>query len=493
MIIVIGIIAAITIVSYSGISRRATISSIQSDLVNAATKMKIYQVDNGAFPANNNCISPLTNEICLSASLNNTYAVYQASGNSFCINITNNGLSYFITNDSIPTQGACPSGLLSTFTVSQNRSCMIRDVGQLYCWGYGYRGDGSVIGQTNIPSLITNTGLLSGKTVKAISDSNFGHTCVVASDDNAYCWGNNNKGQLGNNSITTSLIPVAVDVSGVLSGKTIKSITTSQQSTCVIASDEKAYCWGYNNYGELGNNSITDSRVPVAVDTSGVLNGKTIKYIASSIEDWAVCVVASDNKPYCWGYNGYGMLGNGTNTDSRVPVAVDTSGVLNGKSIKSVHVANTFACAISMEGLAYCWGFGSNGQRGDGQTTNVNIPTAVSTAGVLSGKTIKSLSVGYSFACVVASDNQVYCWGWNGSYGSLGNNNSPTQTNTPYTVENTGVLNGKNLDSVVSGMFHSCVLASDKSVSCWGYGNFGQLGNNSISSRNYPVSVSPLP
>ncbi len=105
------------------------------------------------------------------------------------------------------------------------------------------------------------------------------HTCAIGSDNLAYCWGYDWAG-LGNNSTGPSLVPIAVDTTGVLNGKTIKSIASSRIHTCAIASDNLAYCWGFNAmYGQLGNNSTTNSSVPVAVYTAGVLSGKTIKSI----------------------------------------------------------------------------------------------------------------------------------------------------------------------------------------------------------------------
>jgi alpha-tubulin suppressor-like RCC1 family protein len=114
---------------------------------------------------------------------------------------------------------------------------------------------------------VTTSGALSGKTVKSMVQGQ-SHTCVIASDNNAYCWGRNNQGQLGNGTTSDSSVPVAVSMSGLLSGKTIKSISAGHAYTCVIASDNNAYCWGYNGDGQLGNNSTVNSTQPVLVDSS---------------------------------------------------------------------------------------------------------------------------------------------------------------------------------------------------------------------------------
>ena len=157
------------------------------------------------------------------------------------------------------------------------------------------------------------------------SSASFYHSCAIALNGRAYCWGSGNNGKLGNGSTASYRVPVAVNTSGVLAGKTIKQISAGENHTCAIASDDRAYCWGSNKNGQLGNGSTANSNVPVAVNMFGALAGKTIKQM--SVEFSTSCVVASDNKVYCWGNNSKGQLGNGSTANSNVPVAVNTSGV----------------------------------------------------------------------------------------------------------------------------------------------------------------------
>ncbi len=173
-------------------------------------------------------------------------------------------------------------------------------------------------------------------------------------------WGNNGEGQLGNNSTTDSKVPVAVDTTGVLAGKTVTAITAGQYHSCAVA-DAKAYCWGYNSSGQLGNNSTTESPVPVAVDTTGVLAGKTVTAITAG--QYHTCAVA-DAKAYCWGSNLYGQLGNNSTTESPVPVAVDTAGVLAGKTVTAITAGQYHTCVVADgQGLL----LGQQRQRATGQ------------------------------------------------------------------------------------------------------------------------------
>ena len=316
--------------------------------------------------------------------------------------------------------------------------------------------------------------------------ASFYHSCAIALNGRAYCWGSGNSGKLGNGSTASSRVPVAVNTSGVLAGKTIKQISAGENHTCAIASDNRAYCWGSNKNGQLGNGSTADSRVPVAVNMSGALAGKTIKQM--SVEFSTSCVVASDNRAYCWGSNKNGQLGNGSTADSRVPVAVNTSGVLVGKTIKEVTTGGFHTCALDTSSKMYCWGLNSSGRLGGGLTSILsNVPVAVNMSGVLAGKTIKQILAGGDHGCVVASDDKMYCWGLNNN-GELGNNSS-VNSSVPVAVNADGVLAGKTIRQMSAGFSSTCAVDSGYGIYCWGYNSNGQLGNNSTNNSRVPTYV----
>jgi len=339
------------------------------------------------------------------------------------------------TNAPVPA-AVTTSGVLSGKTITQavaaySDGCAVAS-GAVYCWGYQFHGGlGNGVYNTfttvNSPIAVNATGVLSGKTATALSYSSY-HGCVIASGA-AYCWGYNNNGQVGDNTTgAAKTLPAAVSTAGVLNGKTVTDISAGGSHTCAVAGGQ-AYCWGVNQYGEVGNGNATQVIVPAAVSTAGVLSGKTISSIGAG--SGHTCALAA-GYVYCWGRNNYGQLGNGSFVDSNVPVAVSTAGVLNGKTVTALEVGYSNTCAIA-GGAAYCWGYNPEGQLGNGNITNSNVPVAVSTAGVMNGKTVTAISAGGPITCALASGD-IFCWGRN-LFGAFGNNTT-ANSSVPVQVTN---------------------------------------------------------
>jgi len=392
-------------------------------------------------------------------------------------------------------------GAFNDLSLYAGGSCMINE-GKAYCWGRNFDGElgiGSTVNQSLVPVAVDDSGVLSGKELISIYGGR-GLNCVLDTQRRIYCWGQGIPGDGSSYSNYTS--PVAVDMDGVLSGKIIKKVDTRGSSVCAIDFNGKVYCWGGNSNGQLGDGTDESRLVPVAVDDTGVLNGKNIVDI--SLGERHACAIDSDGKVYCWGSNEKGQLGDGnggclewnlencmTPLVSNVPIEVDMTGVLSGKSLVSVSCGPYFTCALDSEGKVYCWGSNKDYNLGDGTDEDRLIPVAVDTTGVLNGKTLVSLEAGYSHACVLDLLNDLYCWGLNSS-GQLGNATFDS-SDYPVAVDKSGVLSGVKINKLSSGNSHSCVLSEENDVYCWGSGDVGRLGNNSTANSNVAVKVNPLP
>lgn len=331
--------------------------------------------------------------------------------------------------------------------------------GKVYGWGEngsGQLGFGSTTITVSSPVAVDMSGALLGKTVAAVAAGSY-HSLALTSDGLLFAWGSNAAGELGNNSTTNSSVPTPVDMTGVLAGKTIVQIAAGQSCSAVLDSNGKVYAWGSNTNGRLGDGTTTDSHVPVAVDTSGVLSGKVVSQL--SLGSSHSLVMTSDGMLFAWGSNGRGQLGNGTTTSSSSPVAVDVSGVLASKTITSLAAGYTHSLALASDGTVYAWGADEYGMLGNASVAvQSNTAVAVDTTGVLSGKTVSMIGAGLYNSLALTSDGDLMCWGFN-TQGEVGDGTT-TQRDTPVAVDVTGALAGYTPTSIQAGFQFHMVLAA---------------------------------
>ena len=292
------------------------------------------------------------------------------------------------------------------------------------------------------------------------------HTCAITSRGAAYCWGYNDDGQLGDGTTTSSN---ANGPQPVIGGLRFVSISAGDGHTCGLTARRVAYCWGENSDGQLGDGTTTDS------DENGpqpVIGGLTFTRIIAA--DDYTCGLTSRGEAYCWGDNSSnGELGDGTTTDS------DENGpqpVIGGLKFVSLSAQEDFTCGLTTRGAAYCWGrndYDGSSQLADGTLTNsgVNGPQAV-----IGGHRFQALQVGSDGACGLTTRGQTYCWG-EGEDGVRGDGvTADWGTNPPVQI-----IGGIRFASfpVVSGEDHRCALTARGEAYCWGSNYSGQIGDGS--------------
>jgi alpha-tubulin suppressor-like RCC1 family protein len=240
----------------------------------------------------------------------------------------------------------------------------VTTAGAAYCWGfdeYGQLGDDAL---TATGSTSTTPSLVSAAFNFSTISAGYSHTCGLNLAGKAYCWGRDTAGQLGDNALTTgSTTPSPVD-----GGLSFSSISAGFLHSCGVTTAGVAYCWGSDADGQLGNGALTG----VFVAPSVVSGGHTF----SSIEAGADhnCALTTNGQAYCWGADADGQLGDASTTTG----ATAPSAVASGYTFSSLAAGSLHSCGVTTAGTAYCWGADTDGQLGDGATTTgTTAPSAV--------------------------------------------------------------------------------------------------------------------
>ncbi len=235
------------------------------------------------------------------------------------------------------------------------------------------------------------------------------HRCWITPDRAAWCWGNNDYGQIGDGTfISHPDDPVKVIGSGVL------AIRADENSTCALRSNKTVWCWGSNEYGELGDGttSTSPSAVQVLKASGGAL--RDVKWLGDGMGNHR-CAVTTDGTVWCWGANGVGQLGDGTRAASSKAVHVRASrngGPLTG--VAQVVTGFGVSCALMVDQKVRCWGWDESGQVGDGTVSLMRpFPSQVRQDNGKPLKHIATVSAGAAHVCALTTLGSVWCWGSN--------------------------------------------------------------------------------
>ena len=281
------------------------------------------------------------------------------------------------------------------------------------------------------------------------------HTCGIHTDGTLWCWGYNLYGTLGDNSTTNRTGPTPVN-----GGGTWKKIETGYDSTCGIKSDDTLWCWGRNNSGQVGDNTTTQRLIPTAV-----AGGGTWKDV--SVESFHVCGIKSDDSLWCWGSNSSGATGQNTAAGNTLSPAQ----INGGGSWKKIVSGYVTSCGIKSDDSLWCWGSRAYGGTGQNNATgNDLVPVPISGGGTWKHINMSVNPGGHQSSCGIKTDDSLWCWGSN-SFGQLGDGTS-TQRLVP-----TAVSGGGTWKYVHTGYTHTCGIKSDDTLWCWGRGHDGSTTN----------------
>jgi alpha-tubulin suppressor-like RCC1 family protein len=250
----------------------------------------------------------------------------------------------------------------------------------------------------------------------------------------------------------------------------VSSMSAGRDHACTVRTDGTVWCWGSNEFGQLGDDTSIDRPTPVQVQG---LAGIT----AAEAGGAHSCTVGAGGMVWCWGRNDFGQLGNGTRDDSKKPVQI-----ANQFGVVQMTLGDAHSCArLQNTGQVICWGKNDLGQLGDGSITSRSMPLVV--AGPVG---VTTLAAGANTTCAVDGDRQLWCWG-NNNVGQLGDGSA----NPRSTAHKLTMPESADVARVAVGDSFTCAVTTSGGLSCWGSNQFRQLGANSGGSRQpMPIETS---
>lgn len=351
----------------------------------------------------------------------------------------------------------------TSLAVGKYHTCGLTSSGEVWCWGSNERGQLGASTSGSTSGLPVRVG---GQTAFTAITAGELHTCALASDGASYCWGSNVNLALGVGTVSDSCGGAPCAISPVRAAGTLLFGVLDAGAThnCGVDTSGVTRCWGSNFFGESASDDFgTSAASPVTVP-----GGRTFTTLGSGYR--SNCALDVVGSLYCWGLGEDGQLGtlalsscgSGIMTFrcSASPVAANTSA-----AFRAIATGAAFACGITENGLLMCWGLNGQGQLGTSDFVSYSSPVPVDIDGTWS-----SVTVGYFHACALRASGAAYCWGLNNT-GQLGDGSTLYTSTFP-----TAVTGAKTFVQIVVGANHTCALTADGVAWCWGADLFSQLG-----------------
>lgn len=369
------------------------------------------------------------------------------------------------SNRSLPAQVVGLTEGVIAIAAGESHSCAAKDDGSVVCWGsnlLGQLGNGTQsLAPTTTPVAVSG---LTGARALALGGS---HSCALRTDDALWCWGDSSFGQIN---LAGGQRPTPLLVSSGVS-----AVAAGDSHTCLLKSSGPVQCVGYALFGQLGRGDnppfIGD---PTLADVIGLQSGVSAIGLGSQHS----CATLQVGGLRCWGNNEQRQIGNDSSS-LRFGLPQAVTGIASVQ-LQVVGGAD-FSCALDGSGAVACWGSNVIGQAGTGAETQFYpVPTAVQ--GLPAA--VRQLSAGDRHVCAVTVDDALLCWGDN-TFGQTGGGDvDPLVRASP--VEVAGLSDAV---QIAAGAVHTCATSAGGAVRCWGSNASGQLGDGSTTRRLGPVDV----
>lgn len=356
---------------------------------------------------------------------------------------------------SLAEPGAQPEG--ARIAAGDEHTCLVRS-GSVVCWGNNARGQLGL----SLPAPETRSG---PKTVPSIANAKSvaagaAHTCALLADETVSCWGQNDRGQLGDGTSTGRAVPKSVP--GL---SQVSYLAAGGNQTCVVTREGKVLCWGENGAGQVEPGPNAKPYVSSPSVVAQVKDALTVTTYAAN-----TCATLNDQSLVCWGGDTHLQRGG---RGGEKPTSI--AGV---KNVQQVGIGYDYVCAVHGQGAVSCWGWNHNGQLGL-KTERLMTGTPQALSGM---NGVTRLVSSNSHSCSRAKEGTVSCWGAH-AYGKLGDGIEAAK-DAPVLVK--GLTNAVD---VALGRDHSCALLADGNVMCWGRNYSRELGSEGAMQKLLPAPV----
>ena len=294
------------------------------------------------------------------------------------------------------------------------------------------------------------------------------HAVAIKTDGTLWTWGGAGYGQLGDNTTTRRSSPAQT----IAYGTNWKQVASAADHVTAIKTDGTLWLWGKNTFGQLGDNSVTQRASPVQT----IALGTNWMQVSSGYCYNHIACIKTDGTLWIWGDNTNGKLGDNTTTKRSSPIQT----IAFGTNWKQASCGFEYMAAIKTDGTLWCWGYNSNGQLGDNTILRRSSPVQT----VAFGTNWKQVSCGYTHTTAIKTDGTLWAWGYNTSFGCLGDNTTINRSSPVQTV-----AYGTNWKQASSFFRSTAAIKTDGTLWYWGNNGYGQLGNNTVTSRSSPVQT----
>ncbi|MDO9628657.1 MAG: InlB B-repeat-containing protein, partial [Acholeplasmataceae bacterium] len=397
-----------------------------------------------------------------------------------------------VTEDVNPTTYIVlnPDEMIVQVSLGGAHSAALTSSGRLFTWGYngeGQLGDNTTT-NGSVPTEITDRfNLVSGDKIIQVS-LGVNHSSALTSSGRLFMWGYNPYGQLGDSTTINKSVPTEItDNFSLVSGDKIIQLSLGGDHSSALTSSGRLFIWGRNNFAQLGDNTTTNRSVPTEItDRFNLVSGDHI--IQVSLGEYHSSALTASGRLFMWGYNLYGQLGDNTTTNGFVPIEITSQfSLVSDDQIIEVSLGGVHSSALTSSGRLFMWGYNLYGQLGDTTTINRSVPTEITSQfSLVSDDQIIHISIGREHSSVLTSSGRLFMWGRN-YYGQLGDNTT-TDRFVPTEITNRfSLVYDDKIIQVSLGATHSTVLTSSGRLFMWGWNPYGQLGDSTTTNSSVPT------